>query len=116
MNLDLVITVDTSVAHLAGALGKPVWILVPANGEWRWLEKRTDSPWYPTARLFRQQEVGDWTQAIEALREALAEKPKRASTRKPAANVDKADKADKAEKAARSRKPSAASEPSPDQP
>ncbi|MBN3858351.1 tetratricopeptide repeat protein [Paraburkholderia sp. Ac-20340] len=110
MNLDLVITVDTSVAHLAGALGKPVWILVPANGEWRWLEKRTDSPWYPTARLFRQQEVGDWTTAIEAVREALAEKPKRASARKPAA------KADKAEKPARSRKPSADSELNPDQP
>ncbi|WP_433704074.1 tetratricopeptide repeat protein [Paraburkholderia sacchari] len=77
MNLDLVIAVDTSVAHLAGALGKPVWILVPANGEWRWLEKRADSPWYPTARLFRQREVGDWQPALEELREALAEKPKR---------------------------------------
>ncbi|MFX1673588.1 tetratricopeptide repeat protein [Paraburkholderia sp. A2WS-5] len=77
MNLDLVIAVDTSVAHLAGALGKPVWILVPANGEWRWLEKRADSPWYPTARLFRQREVGNWQPALEELREALAEKPGR---------------------------------------
>ncbi|WP_233865104.1 tetratricopeptide repeat protein [Paraburkholderia adhaesiva] len=78
MNLDLVISVDTAVAHLAGALGKPVWILVPVNGEWRWLEKRADSPWYPTARLFRQQALGDWRGAIDSLRDALAEKPKRA--------------------------------------
>ncbi|WP_063750590.1 tetratricopeptide repeat protein [Paraburkholderia bannensis] len=84
MNLDIVIAVDTSVAHLAGALGKPVWVLVPANGEWRWLEKRADSPWYPTARLFRQEEVGDWSTVIAALREALERKPKRVSTRKPA--------------------------------
>lgn len=99
MNLDLVIAVDTSVAHLAGALGKPVWILVPANGEWRWLEKRADSPWYPTARLFRQQEVGDWSAAIVALRDALEVlevpegKPKHASVRKPAASVDRSEKA-----------------------
>ncbi|MFD1558478.1 tetratricopeptide repeat protein [Paraburkholderia silviterrae] len=84
MNLDLVIAVDTSVAHLAGALGKPVWILVPANGEWRWLEKRADSPWYPTARLFRQREVGDWQTALGELCEALTEKPKRAGARKSA--------------------------------
>ncbi|WP_233272618.1 tetratricopeptide repeat protein [Paraburkholderia acidisoli] len=77
MQLDLVIAVDTAVAHLAGALGKPVWILVPANAEWRWLEARTDSPWYPTARLFRQREVGDWREAIAALRDALAQAPKR---------------------------------------
>jgi hypothetical protein len=73
MNLDLVITVDTAVAHLAGALGKPVWILVPANSEWRWLDKRTDSPWYPTARLFRQQVVGDWNGVVAELRDALAD-------------------------------------------
>lgn len=90
MNLDLVIAVDTSVAHLAGALGKPVWILVPANGEWRWLEKRADSPWYPTARLFRQREVGDWQAAIDELRDALAEKLKRAAARKPAPKTGKA--------------------------
>ena len=77
MNLDLVIAVDTSVAHLAGALGKPVWVLVPANGEWRWLEHRADSPWYPTARLFRQREVGDWRGAIDEVREALDATPTR---------------------------------------
>lgn len=82
MQLDLVIAVDTAVAHLASALGKPVWVLVPANGEWRWLEKRADSPWYPTARLFRQREVGDWSEAVAELRDALAEKPKRARAAK----------------------------------
>jgi Flp pilus assembly protein TadD len=60
-HVDLVISVDTSVAHLAGAMGKPVWILIPYIGTcWRWLTERSDSPWYPTARLFRQQVVGDW--------------------------------------------------------
>jgi Flp pilus assembly protein TadD len=58
--LDLIITVDTSVAHLAGALGKPVWILLPFAPDWRWLLGRDDSPWYPTARLFRQPSIGDW--------------------------------------------------------
>jgi tetratricopeptide (TPR) repeat protein len=58
--LDLVIAVDTSVAHLAGALGKPVWVLLPFASEWRWLTDREDSPWYPTMRLFRQPRQGDW--------------------------------------------------------
>jgi tetratricopeptide (TPR) repeat protein len=62
--LDLVITVDTSVAHLAGALGKPVWILLPTTVDWRWLLDREDSPWYPTARLFRQTRIGDWDAVI----------------------------------------------------
>jgi tetratricopeptide (TPR) repeat protein len=63
--LDLVITVDTAMAHLAGALGRPVWILLPYVADWRWLQEREDSPWYPTARLFRQPVAGDWTSVIE---------------------------------------------------
>jgi ADP-heptose:LPS heptosyltransferase len=64
-NLDLVVTVDTAVAHLAGALGKPVWILVPYVADWRWFQDREDSPWYPTARLFRQSASCDWAPVIE---------------------------------------------------
>jgi hypothetical protein len=59
-NLDLVITSDTSIAHLAGALGRPVWIALRRMPDWRWQVEREDSPWYPTARLFRQQSAGDW--------------------------------------------------------
>ena len=70
-NLDLVITVDTSTAHLAGALGKPVWILDRFDSCWRWLRGRTDSPWYPTVRLFRQQTFGDWTPVVEETVAAL---------------------------------------------
>ncbi|WP_158240471.1 tetratricopeptide repeat protein [Telmatospirillum siberiense] len=71
-NLDLVITVDTAVAHLAGAMGKPVWIASRFDGCWRWLEDRDDSPWYPSARLFRQKAPGDWTEVIGRIRDALA--------------------------------------------
>jgi tetratricopeptide (TPR) repeat protein len=70
--LDLVISVDTAVAHLAGALGKPVWILSRFDGCWRWLHRRDDSPWYPTVRLFRQERARDWDQPLALLREALS--------------------------------------------
>ncbi|MDR3515504.1 MAG: tetratricopeptide repeat-containing glycosyltransferase family protein [Azospirillaceae bacterium] len=72
--LDLVITADTAVAHLAGALGKPVWILSRFDGCWRWLQDRDDTPWYPTARLFRQQRAGDWTSVLNRVRDALADR------------------------------------------
>jgi ADP-heptose:LPS heptosyltransferase len=69
--LDLVISVDTSVAHLAGALAKPVWILLPYAVDFRWLAGRSDSPWYPTAQLFRQPAFGDWESAVAMLRRQL---------------------------------------------
>lgn len=69
--LDLVISVDTAVAHLAGALGRPVWILLPFGADWRWLQDRNDSLWYPTARLFRQATLGDWTPVLAAVQAAL---------------------------------------------
>jgi Flp pilus assembly protein TadD len=71
--LDLVITVDTSVAHLAGAMGKPVFILLPFNSDWRWLLDRDDSPWYPSARLFRQRQTESWTDVIARVRLACSE-------------------------------------------
>ncbi|HVJ51938.1 MAG TPA: tetratricopeptide repeat protein [Aliidongia sp.] len=72
--LDLVITVDTSVAHLAGALGKPVWVLSRFSSCWRWLMGRADSPWYPTMRIFRQRLPGDWAGLIAEVEEALRER------------------------------------------
>ncbi|MGB9153166.1 MAG: tetratricopeptide repeat protein [Alphaproteobacteria bacterium] len=70
-NLDLVITVDTSVAHLAGGLGKPVWIMSRYNADWRWLQNRPSNPWYPSARIFGQPTMGDWDGVIKEVEQAL---------------------------------------------
>ncbi|EIF32495.1 hypothetical protein BCh11DRAFT_00223 [Burkholderia sp. Ch1-1] len=72
-SLDLVITVDTAIAHLAGACGTPVWVLVPTFTDWRWMTERDDSPWYPSARLFRQRELGRWDPVLEEVAQALRE-------------------------------------------
>jgi tetratricopeptide (TPR) repeat protein len=72
MNLDLVIAVDTAIVHLAGALGKPVWVMLPFSPDWRWLLRRDDSPWYPTARLYRQPTPGDWNDVIARVAADLA--------------------------------------------
>ncbi len=69
--LDLVITVDTSVAHLAAALGRPTWILLPYTPDYRWLLGRDDSPWYPTVRLFRQSETRDYASVLDRVRSEL---------------------------------------------
>lgn len=69
--LDLAIAVDTSVAHLAGALGKPTWLMLPFAPDFRWPLKREDSPWYPNMRLFRQQRPGDWHGVIARVSAAL---------------------------------------------
>ncbi|HEY1542668.1 MAG TPA: tetratricopeptide repeat protein, partial [Xanthobacteraceae bacterium] len=73
-HLDLVIAVDTSIVHLAGALGRPCWVLLPFSPDWRWLTEREDSPWYPSLRLFRQRQVSDWDGVIARVRAALAER------------------------------------------
>ena len=71
MSLDLVVACDTSIAHLAGALGRPVWVALKRDSEWRWLRGRDDSPWYPTMRLFRQPTAGDWASVFAAMAAAL---------------------------------------------
>jgi len=70
-NLDLVVSVDTAVVHLAGALGKPVWLLNRFDTCWRWLQDRDDSPWYPSLRQFRQPTTGDWPSVISRVQGAL---------------------------------------------
>jgi ADP-heptose:LPS heptosyltransferase len=65
--MDVVISVDTSVAHLSAALGRPTWILLPYRPDWRWLLDREDSPWYPTARLYRQGTIGDWKGVLQRI-------------------------------------------------
>ncbi|MBI3148292.1 MAG: tetratricopeptide repeat protein [Betaproteobacteria bacterium] len=72
MALDLIISVDTAIAHLAGALGKETWILLPFSPDWRWLTEREDSPWYASARLFRQAHRGRWVEPVQAMADALA--------------------------------------------
>ena len=71
-NVDLVISVDTSVAHLAAAMGKETWIILPHAADWRWMIGRNDSPWYPTATLYRQKKQDDWTNVIHEIRRALS--------------------------------------------
>ena len=80
-NLDLIVTIDTSMAHLAGALARPVWVLLGYSPDWRWLMDREDSPWYPTARLFRQPRDGDWRPVIDRVRTALLELAAQKQTR-----------------------------------
>jgi hypothetical protein len=71
MGLDLIISVDTSCAHLAGALGRPLWVLTPASPDWRWMLWRTDTPWYDSARLFRQPRAGEWASILETVASEL---------------------------------------------
>jgi tetratricopeptide (TPR) repeat protein len=73
MNIDLIVSIDTGLAHLAGALGCPLWILLKKTPDWRWMRDRRDSPWYPTARLFRQEHKGDWASVLEEVTRELAE-------------------------------------------
>jgi tetratricopeptide (TPR) repeat protein len=73
--MDVIISVDTSVAHLAGALGKQTWILLPFSPDWRWLLNRTDSPWYPSVRLYRQDTIGDWSTILQRIKSDLQKHP-----------------------------------------
>jgi hypothetical protein len=82
--LDLVIGVDTSTTHLAAGMGKPVWLLSRFGGCWRWLTGRTDSPWYPGLRLYRQDQPRDWAVAIARVAEDLADEANRTADGRPA--------------------------------
>jgi tetratricopeptide (TPR) repeat protein len=79
-NLDLVVAVDTGIAHLAGALGRPAWVMLPFAPDWRWLLERDDSPWYPSLRLFRQKAPGDWEGVVAKVGAALADMLREADT------------------------------------
>ena len=78
-NLDLLVCPDTSLAHLGGALGIPVWLALPYACDWRWMRERSDSPWYPTMRLFRQQQWGDWCGVFARIADELTTRAKRAA-------------------------------------
>ena len=71
--MDLVICVDSAAAHMAGAMGKTVWLLLSTRPDWRWLPDREDNPWYPTMRIFRQKTAGDWAEVVDRVATALAE-------------------------------------------
>ena len=86
--LDLVITVDTALVHLAGALAKPVWVMLPYAPDFRWMLDRADSPWYPTARLFRQPERGDWNTVLTQVGDALVQESGRRFVPRPSAGND----------------------------
>ena len=73
-NLDLVISVDTATAHLCGAMGKPVWLMLepPTSSDWRWLREGKETVWYPSAKLFRQEKAGDWKKVISEIKQELS--------------------------------------------
>jgi hypothetical protein len=81
--LDMVMTTDTSIAHLAGAMGKPTWILLPHLGDWRWMQRIETTPWYPTARLFRQSSPGDWDGLVQRVAGELKKVPRLERRRLP---------------------------------
>jgi ADP-heptose:LPS heptosyltransferase len=71
--LDLLVSIDTAYTHLAGALGAPVWLMLPRGADWRWSLKEETSPWYPSVRIFRQASIGDWTGVAQRMAQALAD-------------------------------------------
>jgi hypothetical protein len=83
-NLDLVITIDTAVAHLAGAMNKPTWLMLQYAADWRWFHDRLDSPWYPSMRIFRQASPHDWPGVINQVYRQLCVEPGRQELRPPA--------------------------------